>query len=47
MAHGFAGIQAGFDEERRERQERDRWEAESRRVNVQVPGAWQTPDITW
>ena len=47
MAHGSASLQARLSEDRRERQERDAWEAESRRVNVQVPGAWQAPDITW
>ena len=40
MAHGSASLQAGLSDDRRERQERDRREAEFRRVNVHVPGAW-------
>jgi hypothetical protein len=41
LAHGFAGFQAECSEERRERQIRDRLEAESRRPDVQAQEAWQ------
>ena len=39
--------QAGLGEDRRKRHERDRWEAESRRADVQATQAWQTQDNPW
>jgi len=52
-AHGLAGLQAQLHGDRLERDRRDRWEADSRRVDVQTHEAWQAPgqadaaDIQW
>jgi len=52
-AYGLAGLQAQLHGDRLERHRRDRWDADSRRVDVQAHEAWQAPgqtnaaDIQW
>ena len=53
LTYGIAGMQATWSENRRERQERDRQEADIRRTNVEANASWQIPgqvdatDIVW